>query len=162
MKDGQGGSALPLRGFKSQTFEGGMRVTMIAKWKGKIPANVTTDKVATTMDLLPTIAYLTNGYLPEQVIDGKNIWPLLTNKKGAQSPYSKKGFYYYYKNTLEAIRLQDWKLRIKDGETALYNLKSDISESKNLADENPKKVQELQKMMQEFDATLKKNVHQFN
>ncbi|MCG9793141.1 sulfatase family protein [Flavobacterium algicola] len=162
LDDGQGGSALPLRGHKSETWEGGMRVPMIAKWTGKIKSSSVSTEVASTIDLLPTIAYLTDGKLPEKQIDGKNIWSLLQGSKKVKSPHNKDGFYYYLESTLEAVRLKEWKLRIHDGEVSLYNLKNDISESTNVAEANPKKVKELTKMILEFDTDLKKNQHQFN
>lgn len=162
LKNGQGGSALPLRGYKFETFEGGMREPMIAQWKGKIKAGSVTGEVASTIDLLPTIAYLTGAKLSEKPIDGKNIWPLLSGKAHAKSPHKKGGFYYYLDSTLEAVRQGDWKLRVHDGEVALYNLKNDISESTNVAGANPKIVKKLHKMIDDFDADLKENQHQFN
>uniref|UniRef100_UPI004048ABD6 sulfatase family protein n=1 Tax=Mariniflexile sp. TaxID=1979402 RepID=UPI004048ABD6 len=162
LKNGEGGSALPLRGHKFETLEGGMRVPMIAQWKGKIKAGSVTNEVASTIDFHPTIAYLTDAKLSEKTIDGKNIWKLLSGDKKAKSPHSKEGFYYYNKSILEAVRKGDWKLRIRKGEVALYNLKNDISESTNVADANPKIVKKLRKMMNEFDADLKENQHQFN
>lgn len=162
LKDGQGGSAFPLRGYKNETLEGGMRVPMIARWTGKIKPGSVTSEIASTIDLLPTIAFLTGGKLPELPIDGKNIWPLLKGNKKAKSPHKKDGFYYYKEETLEAVRKGDWKLRIIDEKNALYNLKTDISESNNVADANPKIVIKLQKMMTAFDADLKKNIHQYN
>lgn len=159
---GQGGSALPLRGYKFDTLEGGMRVPMIAQWKGKIKPGSITDEVASTIDLLPTIAYLTDTELSEKPIDGKNIWKLLSGSKRAKSPHRKDGFYYYKNSTLQAIRKGDWKLRVTEKEVALYNLKEDISESNNLAGVHPKKVRKMQQMMLEFDADLKQNTHQFN
>lgn len=161
LKDGQGGSALPLRGFKFETYEGGMRVPMIAKWKGKIKAGIVTEEVASTIDILPTLAYLTGAELSEKPIDGKNMWKLLSGKK-MKSPHKKEGFYYYSNTTLQAVRKGDWKLRIVKDKVELYNLKTDISESKNVALSNPKIVKKLQKMMVEFDADLKENQHQYN
>ncbi|MEL0649959.1 sulfatase [Algibacter sp. TI.3.09] len=161
-KGDQGGSALPLRGHKNQTFEGGFRVPMIAQWPGKIKAGVVTDKLASTIDILPTLAYLTDAELPKQEIDGKNMWPLLSGNEKAKSPHRKDGFFYYKDSTLEAVRKGDWKLRITQDSVALYNLKNDISESENVAATNPKIVKKLQKMMTEFDADLKANQHQYN
>ncbi len=159
---GQGGSALPLRGYKFETLEGGMRVPMIAQWKGKIKSGVITDKIASTIDLLPTIAYLTDAEISDKPMDGKNIWPLLSGNEKAKSPYDKEGFYYYKETTLQAVRRGNWKLRITEDCVALYNLKEDISESNNVAAANPKIVKKLQKMITEFDVDLKKNQHQYN
>ncbi|MCL5129188.1 sulfatase [Algibacter sp. L4_22] len=162
LKDKQGGSALPLRGFKSQTLEGGMRVPMIAQWKGKIKEGLVSNEVASTIDLLPTIAHLTGAKMSDKPMDGKNIWSLLSGVEKAKSPHEKDGFYYYLKNELQAVRKGDWKLRITKDCVALYNLRDDISESKNVAAANPKIVKKLQKMMTAFDEDLKKNQHQFN
>jgi len=154
LKNGHGGSALPLRGFKFETYEGGMRVPMIAQWKGTIPEGDVCSEVASTIDLLPTIAHLTNGDMPEEKVDGKNIWPLLAGKKKA-SPYKKEGFFYYKESTLEAVRKGDWKLRRIEGKIELFNLAEDISESHNLAESHPKIVQKLIKMLVDFEAEVK-------
>ncbi len=158
LDNGEGGSALPLRGHKFETYEGGMRVPMIAQWKGQIKAGAVTDKVASTIDILPTIAHLTGADLPEKEIDGKNMWPLLSGEEKAKSPHKKEGFFYYKESTLEAVRKGDWKLRVVGEEIALYNLKDDISESNNLASKYPKIVKKLHKVMLKFEADLKENI----
>ena len=110
LKGGRGGSAHPLRGFKFQTYEGGMRVPCIMYWKGKVPAGSSCDEIAATIDLLPTIAGLSGAALPnDRTIDGKDIWPLIAGKKGAQTPHE---IYFFYKgNKLESARQGKWKLR---------------------------------------------------
>ena len=158
LKNGHGGSALPLRGYKFETYEGGMRVPMIAQWKGKIPSNSVCREVTSTIDILPTIAYLTDGKLSDKPIDGKNMWKLLSGKKG-KSPHKKEGFYYYKDTIAEAIRHKGWKLRIVDGKVELFNLSKDISEANNVATENPKTVEKLRKKLEAFEADLKNNTH---
>ena len=157
LKNGQGGSALPLRGFKFDTYEGGMREPMIAHWPGKIPAGTVCPEIASTIDLLPTIAWLTGSAKPKTPIDGKNIWPLLSGMRGAKTPHD--GYYYYNAMTLQAVRSGDWKLRIVKEKVELYNLAKDISESKNLASENPEIVNRLTKKMAKFDRELKLHIH---
>lgn len=152
-----GGSALPLRGHKNETFEGGFRVPMIAQWNGKIKPASVSDKVISTIDVLPTVAYLTGADLPEKKIDGKNIWPILSGKQNKKSPHKKEGFFYYKDFNLEAVRQGDWKLRIIEDDVALYNLKDDISEQHNLASTYPKKVKKLKKLMLDFDEELQQN-----
>ncbi|GAB5554164.1 MAG: sulfatase [Saprospiraceae bacterium] len=154
LKNGHGGSALPLRGFKFSTYEGGMRVPMIAQWKGKIPAGAVCDEVASTIDFLPTIAFLTGSELPKEVVDGKNIWPLLAGKR-KKSPHYKSGYYYYSSTTAEAVRKGKWKLRRRKEQVELYNLEKDISETTNLAKVYPKKVDKMIHMLEDFDADLK-------
>ena len=159
LKGGRGGSAHPLRGFKFQTYEGGMRVPCIMYWKGKVHAGSSCDEIASTIDLLPTIAGLSGAALPnDRTIDGKDIWPLIAGKKGAQTPHE---IYFFYKgNKLESARQGKWKLR-RSGKkfqaVELYDLASDISESKNLAKENEILVNEMIKKMNLFDEKLKKN-----
>lgn len=153
LKNGQGGSALPLRGHKFSTYEGGMRVPMIAQWKGKIPAGSVCDQVASTIDLLPTIAALTGAELPEEKIDGKDIWPLLAGKR-KNSPHRKSGYYYYVGKTAEAVRKGKWKLRRRKGVVELYNLEKDIAETTNLAEAFPKRARKLIRMLEDFDAGL--------
>jgi len=159
LKGGRGGSAHPLRGFKFQTYEGGMRVPCIMHWKGKVPAGSSCDEIAATIDLLPTIAGLSGAEMPnDRTIDGKDIWPLIAGKKGAQTPHE---IYFFYKgNKLESARQGKWKLRRsgkKSQPVELYDLASDISESKNLAKENEILVNEMIKKMNLFDEKLKKN-----
>ena len=159
LKGGRGGSAHPLRGFKFQTYEGGMRVPCIMHWKGKVPAGSSCDEIAATIDLLPTIAGLSEAVLPnDRTIDGKDIWPLIVGKKGAQTPHE---IYFFYKgNKLESARQGKWKLRRsgkKSQTVELYDLASDISESKNLAKENEILVNEMIKKMNLFDEKLKKD-----
>ncbi|MDO5971927.1 sulfatase [Flavivirga aquimarina] len=160
LKDGNGGSALPLRGFKFQTYEGGMRVPMIAQWKGEIEAGSVCKEIASTIDFLPTIAHVTDSEMSNKPIDGKNIWKLLSGKK-SKSPHKKEGFYYYKESTLEAVRYGDWKLRIVEDKVELYNLANDISEKNNVAENNPKIVKKLRKKINAFDKDLKQNKHQF-
>lgn len=157
LKDGRGGSANPLRGYKFQTYEGGMRVPCIMHWKGKIPPGSSCDEIAATIDLLPTIAGLSGVKLPnDRTIDGKNIWPLISGKEGAKTPHE---IYFFYKgNSLESARQGKWKLRRsgkKSQSIELYDLASDISESNNLAQENEALTNEIIQKMNSFDEKLK-------
>ncbi|MFQ6039402.1 MAG: sulfatase [Candidatus Poribacteria bacterium] len=108
---GHGGGNAPLAGWGYSTMEGGMRVPCIVRWPGNIPAGKTCDELCTTMDLLPTFARLAGiGPPGDRIIDGKDIWPLLTCQKGAESPY--KAFYYYQMEQLQAVRSGKWKLHL--------------------------------------------------
>lgn len=84
---------------------------------------------------LTTIDHLTGCEVSEQM-DVKNIWPLLSGVKKAKSPHKKDGFYYYSKDTAEALRIGFWKLHTVKDEVELYNLKTDISETTNIAENN--------------------------
>jgi len=156
---GRGGSAYPLRGYKFQTYEGGMRVPCIMRWPGKVPEGTSCDEVAASIDLMPTIAKLAGAkLLKDRKIDGKDIWPLMSGTEGAVSPHD---MYYYYKgNRLESARQGKWKIRRsgkKSQSVELYDLDSDISETKNLAKENEALVKDMIKKMNLFDEDLKKS-----
>ncbi len=139
-----GGSALPLRDGKFTTYEGGMREPCVARWPGTIPAGSVCGEVASTIDLMPTLAGLANASLPEgQAIDGKDILALLTAAPGAQSPHA--AFCYFLGGRAEAVRCGKWKLRCAEGQPPeLYNLQDDIAETTNLAPEMPDLVSKLE------------------
>lgn len=135
------GSSGPLQGRKGSTFEGGMREPTVARWPGQIPAGTVSSELMTTMDLLPTFARLAGADIPaDRVIDGKDIWPALAGK--AQSPH--EAFFYFSRSELKAVRSGKWKLHLKDGKPeALYNLDTDIGESRNVISQHKSLSQRL-------------------
>ncbi len=155
-----GGSAGPLRGAKTSTWEGGLRVPCIVRAPGRVPAGAECDAVASTMDLLPTLATLAGAEVPgDRVIDGHDISALLHGAPGAASPT--EAFYYYRRTRLEAVRAGRWKLHLPrpvdrmwehyseaadagaiDG-PLLFDLDADIAESSDLAADHPEVVAEL-------------------
>jgi len=161
-KGKHGGCALPLRDGKFTTYEGGMREPCIMRWPGRIPAGAVCSQIAATIDILPTFAALAGAKVPDdRVIDGRSIVPLMEGKPGAKSPHKA----YFYRGT--AVRWGNWKLLLKARSTVrsrpagpcpqLYDLATDISESKNLADEHPEIVERLRKLIEEHNAELKAN-----
>lgn len=149
IKGQDGGCALPLREGKGTTYEGGVRVPCIMRWPGKIPAGTSSDEMVSEMDVLPTIARLAGTSAPtDRIIDGKDIWPLMSGKAGAISPHGT--LFFYRANKLQALRCGKWKLILPhDGKPlALYDLHADIAESKDLSAEYPKLVERLQALAQ--------------
>ncbi len=159
------GSAEPLREGKGTTWDGGHRVPCLARWPGKVPAGSECSELCSTIDVLPTLARLAGGEAPrDRLIDGRDIWPLLAGEKDAKSPH--EAFYYYWDNGLEGVRSGNWKLHFpheyrslagkagQDGqpgpyqqlktELALYDLATDIGETKDVAAEHPDVVARLQ------------------
>ena len=151
------GSNLPLSGGKATTMEGGMREPCIMRWPGKIPAGSTTDEVAATIDLLPTLARLTGASLPpDRPIDGREITDLILCRPGARSPHT-EGYFYYFMSQLQAVRVGNWKLRLPldpeiggwtgqpkgQSEARLYDLNADIGEKSNVAADHPDVVAKL-------------------
>jgi arylsulfatase len=161
---------------KGTSFEGGHRVPCIMYWKGVIPAGKVMNQLASTIDVLPTIAAMTNTQLPERKIDGVNLLPLLQGDL-TQTPRSE--FYYYYrKNSLEAVRKDNWKLVFehpsrsylnqvpgKDGfpgpspedvmmPKALYDLRRDPGERYDVQKEFPEIVKMLESIAEKARTEL--------
>jgi arylsulfatase A-like enzyme len=154
-KKHHGGSALPLRAGKGTTYEGGMREPCVMRWPARIEPGQVCRQVASTIDLLPTFANIVGAELPaERPIDGLDITCLLDDPQ-AESPHDKAGYFYYKNNQVEAVRLGKWKLRLRGPE--LYDLRADIGESENLADQSPEVVQQLQDLAAAYDEDLKAN-----
>ena len=127
-----------------------MREPTLAWWPGTIPPKSTCDEIATTMDILPTLATLGKGKVPDdRIIDGKNISPLLFGQANAKSEY--QAFYYFKGNNLKAVRSGEWKLTM---EGQLYNLNRDIGEQNDVANENPKVVNQINGYFEEAQADL--------
>jgi len=153
------GSAAPLREGKGTMFEGGYRVPTIMWWPNKIPAGTKCDELASTIDVVPTVAKLIGGKLPEHKIDGKVISDLMFGKPDAKSPHD--NFYLYYSGgQLQGVRDRQWKLffrhryRTMEGKPGgtngkpnpynhkftgveLYDLKNDRGEKNNVIDQHP-------------------------
>ena len=139
----QRGVNAPLRGFKSSTWEGGMREPTIAWWPDQIPGGTECDAITGMFDILPTFAALAGGKVPsDRKIDGANIWPQLVGEPNAKPAH--ETFYYFRGLKLEAVRNGPWKLRL--GNAALYNLTADIGEANDVAAANPEVVKKLQSL----------------
>ncbi len=101
------GSAGDLRGRKGQSFEGGFRVPLIARWPGKIPAGTVAGAPAMGIDLFPTLLGLAGLGLPsDRVIDGTDIWPLLA---GDAAYLPERALYFFHEFDVEGMRVGDWK-----------------------------------------------------
>jgi arylsulfatase A len=161
------GSAGPFREGKGTTFEGGVREPAIFRWPGRIPAGATCREPAMTIDILPTMARLIGAELPRGlVLDGKDIWPLVSAQPGAKSPH--EALYFYWNRELQAVRAGKWKLHFphdyraqtettrtarggKPGQyrqekiaaTSLFDLEADPGETKDVAADHPDVVERL-------------------
>ena len=147
LRNGHGGCALPLRGYKFSTFEGGHRVPCIMRWPGRIAPGSECREVAGTIDVLPTLAGLGGAKVPDdRPIDGLDIAPLLFGGAGAR--IARDQLCYWKGRGLQAIRVGDWKLRMEGKKPQLFDLAKDISENDNLADRMQEKVAELKAVME--------------
>ncbi len=111
------GSPGRLRGRKGDTFDGGMREPMIARFPGRIPEGRSVKAVSSVLDFLPTIAGLTNTNLPANPLDGVDIWPLLT---GRGRPCDRPPFLYFADWNLQCARVGRWKVHFSRYNTPAY------------------------------------------
>ena len=146
---------LGLRDGKGSLYEGGERVPLMVRWPKKIPAGSVSDNVVNNIDLYPTLLELTGHTKPDNhVIDGKSFAKVLT--EGARGNQRTSVSYFPYHGGGISVRDGDWKLiqhytrkpDSYDGLVELFNLKDDLGESKNLADEMPEKVAEFNELIE--------------
>ena len=160
------GSAGPLREGKATSFDGGVRVPCLMRWPGKIAPGTVRRDLALTMDLLPTFAKLAGATLPAQrIIDGRDIWPLISGQPDARTPH--EAFFIYWGAHLQAVRSGKWTLHFphtyvhvgapggggKPGKTvsqkvelSLFDIEKDPAQKVNLADKFPEVVSQLQQL----------------
>ncbi len=165
-KGADGGSALPLRGGKGSTWEGGMRVPTIARWPGKIKAGSVSPTVAGTIDIMPTLVAVAGGTVAaEPVIDGRDISPQLFGKT---TEAAREAHYYFSGYKLQAVRQGPWKLalssqplgmgKVESAEEMpnprLYNLEEEIGEVTNVAAKHPDIVASLRALAEKKEAEI--------
>lgn len=162
---GNHAGSTPFREAKNTSFSGGTQSALIIKYPGKIKPGTSSDAMFCSVDLLPTLCHLTGAALPENEIDGKNVWTLISGEAGAANPHA-----YYpvtFVKIFEAVMSGDgrWKLHLPhdynyvvkagvDGapgeyekrkiELSLFDLKADPGETTNVIAQNPEVAGQLQ------------------
>lgn len=129
----------PLRGFKRDMYEGGIRTPAIVRMPGTIPVGVVSQQVWTFADFLPTMSELTGVKIPGS-IDGVSVWQSWLSGKVQDHP--PLYFEFHERGFSQAARIGDWKA-VKLSPTTpleLYDLKDDIGEAKNVAGQHPEEV----------------------
>lgn len=167
LRGDHGGTSGQLRGAKTSTWEGGLRVPCVIWAPGRVPANKECDEIATTLDILPTLGSLAGASIPQdRIIDGHDIRDLLHGVEGVKT--STEAFYYYQHVHLQAVRSGKWKLHLPRAaepawcpkwgrhidredvfeikEPMLFDLKTDIGEQRNVASSYPDVVKRLTKL----------------
>ena len=151
----------PLRGLKGDLFEGGVRVPFAIRWKGVIPEGNSYKNPVSSLDIMATIVAQTNVKInPERPLDGVDLIPFLIGKNnGAPHEYL---FWRKWEQNAMAIRHGNYKLvanKKQDQEPPeLFDLSTDISESKNLKSEKLKISKDLQKEWNNWNKELKERV----
>ncbi|QDU59849.1 Arylsulfatase [Planctomycetes bacterium Pan216] len=132
----------PLRGIKRDLYEGGIRVPMIVRWPGKVPAGKVSDYPWNMCDVLPTLAAIAGTPAPEG-IDGISVLPELLGEK--QPPHPPMYWEFHERGFSQAARIGKWKgvKRSIDGPIEIYDLDQDLGEEKNVADEYPQIVEQM-------------------
>jgi len=145
------GNNFPLRGWKGDLYEGGIRVPAFVNWAGFLePGEI--DFPVHISDWLPTICNLTGCEQDLQYLnlDGRNIWPLLTGK---QQTNDNRTIYWKTPQSY-AVREGQWKLimHTNTNKVELYDLKNDFRETRDLSEENPEKVNKIKSLLDKFKA----------
>ncbi|MCA9246806.1 MAG: sulfatase-like hydrolase/transferase [Planctomycetales bacterium] len=144
-------TGVEFRGTKGTLYEGGLRIPMIVRWPGKIAPGRVSDHLWYFPDFFPTVAELANASCPGD-IDGVSIVPELLGAKAAGREQHQHEYLYWELGNQAAIRQGDWKAvksgdrRTKRGkqlEWELYDLSADVSETHNLAKDQPERLAKL-------------------
>jgi arylsulfatase A-like enzyme len=154
------GDAGPLRDGKGSTYEGGVRVPMIARWPGKVPPGRVSGEIMHVVDFFPTFARMAGFEVPrDRVIDGVDQSELLLGKsdKGARDT-----LHYIMGGRPLAVRKGDWKFFPAGGERGaayaqkggegpeLFNLRDDVGETKNVVSTHPEIAAEMETLFRSY------------
>jgi arylsulfatase A len=170
------GSPGKLRGRKGMTWEGGVRVPLIAWMPGRIPRGRMCSGLASTIDMMPTLAKLCGAAPPANPLDGIDIWPMLSGKA---NELEREAFLYFDNVHLQCARLGRYKLHVARYNNVtyspapavgrmnlplkrpeLYDVVTDVDESFDIAAERPEIVKDIQarieRLMRTFPADIQK------
>jgi len=139
------------RGYKRDMYEGGVRVPLIATWRGRIQPGTTCAQPAAFYDVMATCAEAAGIDAPADT-DGLSLLPILQGRKSAHHDhlYWELQVRKEAENFRQGVRLGDWKgVRYgAEGAIELYNLKSDAAETLNVAADHPERVEQIRALME--------------
>jgi arylsulfatase A-like enzyme len=140
-------SSGPLRGYKRDLYEGGIRVPMIVRWPGKITPGTVSEHVWAFWDFLPAAADLAATKTPAG-LDGVSVVPTLLSGQQGTAPFLYWEF--HERGFTRAVRMGNWKAVSLDPARPLelYDLKTDIGETHNVADKHPDVVKLIEEYLQ--------------
>jgi arylsulfatase A-like enzyme len=132
------GDNRPLRGWKTELYEGGIRVPALARWPGRLEPR-TVKEVTSALDFFPTAARLAGGATPAG-LEGSDLWPLLSGTGTREPPVI-----YWNVGARAALREGDWKLidEKRTGKAELFNIAKDPLEKEDLAAAEPERVKAM-------------------
>lgn len=144
----------PLRGEKSDVYEGGIRIPFMARWPGRIAEGGVEARPVISLDIAATALAAAGAAIPGN-FDGVDLMPYLSGDREGRPHQT----LYWRQGERTALRHGDWKLlrnprRGQGGDWELYNLDADISESQNLAGDEPGRVEELKKIWMRLDGEM--------
>ncbi len=163
----------PLRSGKGSYFEGGIRVPLIVRWPGHVEPGSTCDEPVINIDFMPTFAEAAGAKVPEaKVVDGVSLVPIM---RDSHATLKQRALFWHFPIYLQAtgrkknkeisthdrwfrtrpgsaIRLGNWKLHeyFEDGRLELYDLATDIGETKNVADAKPEVARRLHQQLKDW------------
>jgi len=141
----------PLRATKGTMYEGGIRVPFMIQWPTRLKAGQVYEQPVIALDILPTAAAAGGTELPkDRKLDGVNLLPYLMGKK--KTPPHEALFWRAGQN--HAVRKGNWKLVTMGTETGLYDLASDIGESRDLSGDRPEVVKELRRAFDKWNSQM--------
>jgi arylsulfatase A-like enzyme len=149
------------RGRKGETYEGGMRVPLIARWPAKIPRGVVTDEIAMNIDVFPTLLGLAGVPLPsDRTTDGRDLMPLLRGSSG--SPHETLVYMSAGTGSVEAVRDARFKYLAESGDPGrskpqLWRMDVPGPEAHNLAERFPDDATRLASELERWRADLAEN-----
>lgn len=145
------GDNAPLKGGKYTPFEGGINVPLLMQWEGSLPRGLVYQNLVSLSDIFSTAFAAAHGR-SQLDYDGVNLLPFLRGNDNKAPHYA----LFWRSVQTRAVRKGDWKLIIagKQQDTLLYNLKSDESETQNLARRYETVTAELLKELKEWEAKL--------
>jgi arylsulfatase A-like enzyme len=142
-----------LRGYKRDMYDGGIRTAFLVKWPGKIIPGSKSDHVSAFWDLMPTLSEITRAEMTSRT-DGISFLPILTGK-GEQKKHDYLYWEFHEQGGKTGVRMDNWKaIRLNvdknpDSPVELYDISSDIGETKNIAAEHPDIVKRAEQIMKE-------------
>ncbi|HEX2974676.1 MAG TPA: arylsulfatase [Bacteroidales bacterium] len=141
----------PLRGYKRDMYEGGIRTAMLVKWPGKVKPGSKTDHISAFWDVMPTLADIVGSQVPAD-IDGISFLPTLLGKKN-QKQHEYLYWEFHEQGGKTGVVMGNWKAvklnadKVPGGDIELYNLENDPGEKTNIAADNPDIVKKMAEIM---------------